>query len=84
MGEAKSPVNNEMGMYLNGLAMTKNVYKTEKGEKYSIDVACPGLRNMVSVGVEKDLYDVIKVMEPFSAQLSFSIFNGKVYFNRVN
>lgn len=74
-------ISNELGLFVRGLVMTKNVFESDKGKKYSIDLAVPGARDLITVSVDKDTYDKLDITNPFESSLSYKTWKGVSYFS---
>lgn len=76
----------EMGLFVFGQIMTKNHFpgKDGKPDRYSIDVAVPGLRQFVSISLRPEDWGRLNIMEEFKGRISFNVFKGNVYFQPAN
>lgn len=71
------------GILVSGLIMAKNEFAREKGTKYSVDLAIAGQREMLSISVEPEEYNKLKVMDPFKSMATYNLFKGRIYWNKV-
>lgn len=71
----------ELGLRLSGIVMAKNSYINRNGEeKYQIDVACPGNRQNITLGVELPEYNKLNEYDKFDQRITVLNVNGRVMF----
>ena len=69
-----------MGLSVKGLIMEKIAGTTSKGdETFHLAVAVKGLEKFLKIKVTKEIYDNSTEMTPYANSISFSEFNGRVY-----
>lgn len=73
---------NKLGLYIVGQIIGKNHFpgKDGKPDRYSIDVAIPGIREMLTVSLQHDDWVKRQEMTPVSMKAVFSLFRGRLYF----
>lgn len=81
MGEEKKEIET-MGLFVKGQIMAKNHFpgRSGKPDRFSIDVAVPGIRQMLTIALKAEDWMKSDVMTMFKAKLSFDLYNGRVYF----
>lgn len=74
-----------MGLSVKGLTMEKIAGTTSKGdETFHLAVAVKGLEKFLKIKVPKEIFDNSTEMTPYSNSISFSEFNGRVYWQESN
>lgn len=69
-----------MGLSVKGLIMEKIAGTTTKGdETFHLAVAVKGLEKFLKIKVSKEVFDNQLEMTPYANSISFSEFNGRVY-----
>lgn len=73
------------GMFVAGLVMAKNIYPPKEGrpERYGVDVAVTGIREMLSVTVPFALFNTLEEEGEFRAKLNFRTYKGNIYFEAI-
>jgi hypothetical protein len=73
------------GMLISGLIMTKKKYpgKDNKPDRFGVDVAIPGLRQMLSVTVKPEVWGVLQEMMDFKSMVTFRTYKDQVYFEAI-
>ena len=71
-----------MGIFIVGQIMAKNHYPGANGkpDRYSLDIAIPGLRQMVTISTTLEDWMKREVMLPYKGKVVFNLFNGRLYF----
>lgn len=74
-----------MGLSVKGLIMEKIAGFTSKGdETFHLAVGVKGLEKILKIKVPKEIFDNSTEMTPYSNSISFSEFNGRVYWQESN
>lgn len=75
----------EKCMKITGLIMTKNKYpgKDGKADRFSVDVAIPGLKSMLSVSVKPEVWGGLVEMADYSSKVSFRVYKDQIYFEAI-
>lgn len=75
----------KLGLYVIGQVISKNRYpaKDNQPERFSIDVASPGVRELLNVKVDPVQFGAVKEMDTFQSRLSMRTYKGAVYFEAV-
>lgn len=69
-----------MGLTVKGLIMEKIAGFTSKGdETFHLAVGVKGLEKILKIKVSKEVFDNQMEMTPYTNAISFSEFNGRVY-----
>ena len=69
-----------MGLSVKGLIMEKIAGFTSKGdETFHLAVGVKGLEKILKIKVSKEIFDNSMEMVPYSNSISFSEFNGRIY-----
>lgn len=69
-----------MGLTVKGLIMKKIAGFTSKGdETFHLAVGVKGLEKILKIKVSKEVFDNSTEMTPYSNSISFSEFQGRVY-----
>ena len=69
-----------MGLSVKGLIMEKIAGATSRGdETFHLAVAVKGLEKFLKIKVSKEIFDNSTEMTPYSNSISFSEFNGRIY-----
>lgn len=70
------------GMLISGIIMAKNKYPGQSGkpDRFAVDVAIPGIREMISVQVRPEQWGALPEMSDFKSKVTFRKYNGQVYF----
>lgn len=78
--EQKTP--NKMGLFVAGQIMAKNHLPGQPGkpDRFSIDVAVPGLRQFITISLKAEDWMKLEVMSFFASKVTFNLFNGRLYF----
>jgi len=73
------------GMLISGVIMCKNKYpgKDNKPDRFGVDVAIPGLRQMLSVSVKPEVWGGLAEMTDFRSMVTFRTYKDQVYFEAV-
>lgn len=73
------------GVFVFGVVMSKNKYPGQNGkqDRFGIDVAVPGVREMISITVPPENWGIYKEMGDFKGEVSFRKYNGNVYFEAI-
>lgn len=71
-----------LGLYVIGQVISKNHYPAQqnKNERFTVDVAIPGCRELLSIAVDALQFGAVKEMAVFTCQAVLKTFNGRVYF----
>lgn len=71
-----------MGLLVVGQIMAKNHFPGSNGkpDRFSIDVAVPGIRQMLTIALRAEDWMKTEVMTLFKAKLTFNLYNGRLYF----
>lgn len=71
-----------LGLYVIGQIISKNRYpgQEKKPERFALDVAIPGCRELLSIAVDAVQFASAKEMAIFTCQVVLRTFNGRVYF----
>lgn len=74
------------GMVVSGMIMSKNKYPGKNGNKdrFAVDVAIPGIREMLSIQVPPEKWGALPEMGDFKTKVSYRKYNGQVYFEAVD
>lgn len=75
-----------MGVLVVGQIMAKNYYPGSNGkpDRHSLDVAVPGLRQMLSISVTFEDWMKREIMTLYKGKVTFNLFNGRLYFQSAN
>ena len=74
-----------MGLSVKGLFMEKIAGTTSRGdETFHLAVAVKGLEKFLKIKVSKEIFDNSTEMTPYSNSITFSEFNGRVYWQESN
>lgn len=81
MSNDQKPTEN-MGLLVVGQIMAKNHYPGSNGkpDRFSIDVAVPGLRQMLTISLKAEDWMKREVMTIFKSKITFNLFQGRLYF----
>ena len=74
----------KLSLHVRGQVMCKNSFPSREPngrERYSLDVAVPGCKEMLSVSVDGPTFGSVKELDIFESDLSFQVFKGRLYFN---
>jgi len=84
MSNDQKPTPN-MGLLVIGQIMAKNHYPGTNGkpDRFSVDVAVPGLRQMITVGLKAEDWMKREVMTIYQSKITFNLYNGRLYFQPV-
>lgn len=75
---------NILGLLAAGLVMAKNRFAgVGKPDRYSVDLAVPGIREMLTITVPFDLWNSLSEMQEWKTRLVFRTYKGNVYFEAV-
>lgn len=71
-----------MGIFVSGQIMARNHYPGSQGkpDRYSLDIAVPGLRQMLTISVTFEDWAKREVMSLYKGKVTFNLFNGRLYF----
>lgn len=71
-----------MGVFVSGQIMARNHYPGSQGkpDRYSLDIAVPGLRQMLTISVTLEDWMKREVMTLYKSKVTFNLFNGRLYF----
>lgn len=74
-----------LGLIVRGQVITKNRYPEKNGmpERYGIDVAVPGCRELLSIRLDPVTFGSVTEMDVFQGRVTMSTFKGRVYFEAV-
>jgi hypothetical protein len=81
MPQAEQIPTEKMGIVVSGLCMAKNSFPTDQGTRYSLEVAVPGQKIMVSLSVKEEEFKNQVLMAPIKKKVNFTVYKGNVYFN---
>lgn len=75
-----------LGLYIIGQIISKNHYpgQQNKAERFAVDVAIPGCRELLSVAVDAAQFAAAKEMAVFTCQAVMRTFNGRSYFTALS
>lgn len=81
MSNDTKPTEN-MGLLVVGQIMAKNHYPGAQGkpDRFSLDVAVPGLRQMLTISVQAEDWMKREVMTLYKSKVTFNLFNNRLYF----
>lgn len=81
MSNDTKPTEN-MGLFVVGQIMAKNHYPGTQGkpDRFSLDVAVPGIRQMMTISVKADDWMKREVMTIYKCKITFNLFNNRLYF----
>lgn len=70
------------GLVVHGLVMAKNRFPAKDGrpERFSLDVACPGCKEMIALSVPPEKWGAVQEQSEFLSRASFRTYKGAVYF----
>ncbi|MBV5330640.1 MAG: hypothetical protein JZU65_23920 [Chlorobium sp.] len=71
-----------LGLLASGLVMSKNKYPGRDGkpDRFSIDLAIPGVREMLSIQVKPEVWGTVQDMQEWKSLITFRLYKGVVYF----
>lgn len=71
-----------MGLMVVGQVMAKNHYPGRNGkpDRFSVDVAVPGLRQMLTISLPSEDWLKREVMTIFRSKITFNLYQGRLYF----
>lgn len=71
-----------MGILIVGQIMAKNHYPGAKGkpDRYSLDIAIPGLRQMLTISITLEDWMNREILTLYKGKVVFDLFNGRLYF----
>lgn len=71
-----------MGLLVVGQIMAKNHFPGSNGkpDRFSVDVAVPGIRQMLTIALKAEDWMKAEVMTLFKAKLTYNLYNGRLYF----
>jgi hypothetical protein len=72
----------EMGLFISGIIIAKNSYvnKTTGETRYQFDIATPGSRHNVTLGVTPEMHRDMQEMQPFASKISVMNIRGNIMF----
>lgn len=75
-----------LGLYVIGQIISKNRYpgQQNKPERFALDVAIPGCRELLSIAVDAVQFAAAKEMAVFTCQAILRTYNGRVYFTALS
>ena len=75
-----------MGIFIVGQIMAKNHYPGANGkpDRYSLDVAVPGISQMLMISIKSDDWMKREVMTIYKGKITFNLFNNRLYFQSVS
>lgn len=74
---------NDMNLIGTGIIVTKNEYESEKGIKYSLDVAIPNCKEFLNVSVTEERWKKVVIGQVEIFKLSFQIWKNRLYFKEL-
>ena len=71
-----------MGIFISGQIIGKNHYPGANGkpDRYSLDIAIPGLRHMLTISVNFEDFQNREILMLYKGKVVFNLFNGRLYF----
>ena len=74
-----------MGIFVVGQIIARNHYPGANGkpDRYSLDVAVPGLRQMLTISVTLDDWMKRETMTIYKGKITFNLFNNRLYFQAI-
>lgn len=74
----------QLGLRVNGLVMSKNYYpgdvKNNRSESYSLDLAVPRCKELLTVKVSKKQFDEMVSESAFACNLGLRVYKGITYY----
>jgi len=74
-----------LGLIASGLVMAKNCFVPNDGKppRFSFDIAIPGIREMLTISVKKEVYETVNEMQEWKALIKYRTYKGVVYFEAI-
>ena len=71
-----------MGILVIGQIMAKNHYPGASGkpDRFSIDIAVPGIRQMLTISLKVEDWMKLEEFTIFKSKITFNLFQGRLYF----
>lgn len=74
----------ELGIKIIGIVVAKNTYPNKHGEiKHQLDIACPGNRENITLGVSPEEFNAVTEMDKFESRITIQSINGRIIFTKI-